>query len=161
MSEVVSEPGMGARVALEEYEAALLQQLILEMRTVLEDDLSENDGIVARLFPDAYDSPEDSAEFHELTGSELKNGRLEALGILEDSLAGEGDRDISLEPDHVDAWLRMLTDMRLAIGTRLEISDEDLNEDLDPKDPDVGARAVLHWLGLLQESLLGAVTNAG
>ncbi|RBL83746.1 DUF2017 domain-containing protein, partial [Streptomyces cavourensis] len=57
------------------------------------------------------------------------------------------------------AWLGALNDLRLTIGTRLEVSDEDEGEngslyrlpDSDPRKPMVMAYL---WLGALQETLV-------
>jgi len=53
-----------------------------------------------------------------------------------------------------------LNDARLALGTRLDVT-EDLDHDLrqyDPEDPYTQALAVYLWLGWAQELLLEAIT---
>jgi hypothetical protein len=47
--------------------------------------------------------------------------------------------------------------MRLAIGARLEVTEEKMNQAMDANGPDAPAWAVLHWLGWLQESILGTL----
>ena len=44
--------------------------------------------------------------------------------------------------------------MRLALGVRLEVSEEDMGREPDPDDPNAPAFAVLHWLGWLQETMV-------
>ena len=51
-------------------------------------------------------------------------------------------------------WLTALNDLRLVLGTRLDVSEDD--DDVDPDDPDAPAHAVYHYLGLL----LGEVVDA-
>ncbi|MEC4015129.1 DUF2017 domain-containing protein [Streptomyces sp. H27-D2] len=68
---------------------------------------------------------------------------------------------LRLGPDECRQWLGALNDLRLAIGTRLEVTDEDDNEELyrlpdsDPRKPMVMAYL---WLGGLQETLIETLT---
>ena len=62
---------------------------------------------------------------------------------------------ISLDPDAVQAWLRSLTDLRLTLADRLQISpagDVQLTTDDTPF-----LREVYEWLGMLQEELVYAI----
>lgn len=78
--------------------------------------------------------------------------------------ASEGTVDgavLRLKPDEARQWLGALNDLRLAIGTRLEVTDEDESGELlrlpdsDPRKPMVMAYL---WLGGLQESLIETLT---
>ncbi|MEV5592759.1 DUF2017 domain-containing protein [Streptomyces sp. NPDC052496] len=68
---------------------------------------------------------------------------------------------LRLKPDESRQWLGALNDLRLAIGTRLEVTDEDESGELlrlpdsDPRKPMVMAYL---WLGGLQESLIETLT---
>jgi hypothetical protein len=70
---------------------------------------------------------------------------------------GEGGAVLKLTPQESQQWLRALNDLRLAIGSRLEITDEDDTDllyrlpDEDPRKPMVMAYL---WLGGLQETLV-------
>jgi len=57
-----------------------------------------------------------------------------------------------LDRDEADGWLGWLNDIRLVLGTRLDVT-EDSHED-DPQDQ---LTAVYSWLGWLQESLLSCL----
>ncbi|MGW4036355.1 DUF2017 domain-containing protein [Streptomyces sp. NPDC004778] len=141
------------------------------------------DPALARLFPDAYGGPqapaggagagkseegqdlrERSAEFRRFTEMDLRTGkRDDALAVVRtlDALspAQDGGAVLTLTGDECLNWLRSLNDLRLTIGTRLEVSDEDQGEegslyrlpDSDPRKPMVMAYL---WLGALQESLV-------
>ncbi|MGW8488114.1 DUF2017 domain-containing protein [Streptomyces sp. NPDC055886] len=139
------------------------------------------DPALARLFPDAYGGPEGaegpagagkpeeelrelSAEFRRFTEMDLRSGKREdALAVVRtlDALSpvGDGGAVLTLTGDECRSWLRSLNDLRLTIGTRLEVSDEDQGEegslyrlpDSDPRKPMVMAYL---WLGALQESLV-------
>ncbi|MBT2366981.1 DUF2017 domain-containing protein [Streptomyces sp. ISL-10] len=130
------------------------------------------DPALARLFPEAYADPEGgsegeelraaSAEFRRFTENDLRTRkRDDALAVVRslDSLtvAGDGGAVLELDPEECLHWLGALNDLRLTIGTRLEVTEADDNDDLyrlpdsDPRKPMVMAYL---WLGALQETLI-------
>ncbi|GJF20642.1 DUF2017 domain-containing protein [Streptomyces sp. HO565] len=141
-----------------------------------------SDPVLRRLFPDAYGDPEGtpqakeaeeqrehSAEFRRYTENDLRAGkRQNALAVIRalDALAsasasaGEDGAVLKLSPDESRQWLGALNDLRLAIGSRLEITDEDDSDllyrlpDEDPRKPMVMAYL---WLGGLQETLVSTL----
>ncbi|MET7901337.1 DUF2017 domain-containing protein [Streptomyces sp. NPDC005355] len=138
------------------------------------------DPALARLFPDAYAGPDQelgpeeekearaaSAEFRRYTENDLRaRKREEALAMVRDLdalTAGSLPKDpavLELAPQKARQWLTALNDLRLAIGTRLEVTDEDDGGELlrladtDPRKPMVMA---YFWLGGLQETLVEAL----
>ena len=141
------------RVHLEEYEADVLRRLTAEMHELLARE-ERADPALQRLFPDAYEESENARAYSDLVGNELKSGKRAAVQLLRRQLAGEGAIEAAVSAAEADAWLTALTDMRLAIGARLEVTEEKMNQAMDPNVPDAPAWAVLHWLGWLQESIL-------
>ena len=117
------------------------------------------DPALARLLPDAYGDDEDAAaEFRRYTEADLRTGKKANAGTVLATLAplvDDGGR-LVLDRDQVDAWLGTLNDLRLVLGTRLEVTEE---TDLDPPagSPQAQALQVYGWLGWLQESLLHCV----
>ncbi|WP_411145204.1 DUF2017 domain-containing protein [Streptomyces sp. x-80] len=129
------------------------------------------DPVLARLFPDAYGGPDlvpdddvraAAAEFRRYTENDLRSRkRDDALALVRalDALTpgGDGGAVLRLTPDECRQWLGALNDLRLAIGTRLEVTDEDDGGELlrlpdsDPRKPMVMAYL---WLGGLQETLV-------
>ncbi|MGH8983289.1 MAG: DUF2017 family protein [Acidimicrobiia bacterium] len=158
--------GEGVVVSLTEAEAELLRDVPDELRPVLESGRDPDDPIRERLFPRAYlDPTEDLAEeeWRELVHPELIRERLGALKRLTESLARattrKGRVELELDGDEAHAWLGALNDARLALGTRLGVT-EDLDQTELPADhPDAAAYAVYGWLtwmqGDLVETLLG------
>ena len=138
-----------------------MHQLLDEMRTLLKADIPREDEVTRRLFPDAFDDPEESAKFRELVGDELRAAKLAAVNAFDAQLAGKGSTAIALNPDSVQDLLAVLTDMRLAIGTRLEVTEEMMQTEPDPSDPEAAAMSVLHWLGWIQESVLLEIDGRG
>ncbi|GGU90578.1 hypothetical protein GCM10010211_66510 [Streptomyces albospinus] len=133
------------------------------------------DPVLARLFPDAYGGPDlvpdddvraASAEFRRYTENDLRaRKREDALALVRalDALeSAKGGAVLRLNPDECRQWLGGLNDLRLAIGTRLEVTDEDDGGELlrlpdsDPRKPMVLAYL---WLGGLQETLVEALTG--
>ena len=55
-----------------------------------------------------------------------------------------------------DLWLCFINDMRLVLGTELDIEDEGWGDAFDPNHPQAPELAPLHYLSWLQEELLGA-----
>ena len=157
--EVGSEPGGKLRISLEDYEADLLRGLTKEMEQLLEAEI-EVDPVYQRLFPDAYEDDEAAATYRELVGSELRTGKLTALDTVKKTLGESGAAESGLSPQEAEHWLTVLTDMRLAIGTRMDVTEERMAATIDLDDPDAPALSVLHWLGWLQESVLGAMAQA-
>ena len=159
MGEIGRDPGGDVRLELEEYEADLLRQLFSEMRTLLEADIPPSDAVLKRLFPDAFEDEANAGAYRELIGDELHNRKASALRTAEEVVGPSGSIDATLDEDQADGLLALLTDIRLAIGTRLDVTEERMAAEVGPEDPDAAALAVLHWLGWIQESMLAALDD--
>lgn len=118
-----------------------------------------SDPALARLFPDAYpDDADAAAEFRRYTESGLREGKLAAARTALDTLAEPGVRR-TLNDEQAHAWLTVLNDLRLLLGTRLEVT-EDRNEQyaaLPEDDPRRAAFSAYDWLTALQETLVRAL----
>ncbi len=141
-------------VELDEPEAMLLRSLISEMQMLLEADVPAGDPVKQRLFPRAYENDEHERGFRELTAGDLETAKLETLREVRDALGHSGAARVEVGPDEVGSWLRLLTDLRLAIGVRLDVTEETMAAEIDPDDPNAPALSVLHWLGWVQGSIL-------
>jgi len=118
------------------------------------------DPVLARLLPDAYSGdPKASAEFRRYTEESLRAGKINsAQAVLASLPAGGGDVVLS-EPE-CQQWLKALNDVRLALGVRLGISDEDEDfiEGLSAGDPRLAYIPVYQWLAYLQDSLIESLS---
>lgn len=128
------------------------------------------DPVLARLLPSAYrEDDEAAAEFRRFTEMELRTSKagsaatvvsvLEEAGLPTEVADAAGlVIDVELGPDEVLAFLKTLTDMRLAVATRLDLQegDEDFWESLPDDDPRTHMHDIYEWLGYLQETLVGA-----
>jgi hypothetical protein len=160
----------GFDVVLEAGEAAVLTRLCEELATLLTGDEADDepeaaDPVLERLFPRAYlDPTEEDAEsdWQRLVHGDLRDGRRRALATVEGTLAGAEVRrnkfELTISEEQALDWLAVLNDARLALGTRLEVT-EDLDlSGLDPDDPDTAPFAVYWWLGVLEERLIDALS---
>src|ERR687888_53442 len=90
---------------------------------ISENQAAPDDPVLARLFPDGYaEDAESAGEFRRYTESSLRDGKREAVEVVLRSVRDEGE--ITLDADGAQAWLRALNDVRLALGTRLEVTEE-------------------------------------
>ena len=148
-------------------EVRVLRKVAGEVVGLLMDGFDHGDPVVGRLFPDIYpERPEDSAEFRLYTEGDLKTGKIDQAGAILAALPDDGPGEVCLDGEEAEAWLRAINDVRLAMGTRLDISgDTDLGDELDdavvhdPASSRVFQLSVYAYLGYLQESLLNALAE--
>jgi hypothetical protein len=135
---------------LPKEERALLRELVAELDERLADGSDDDD--LTRLFPPAYDTaPDDEAEYRRLQRSELLDGHRQALRLVEATI----DRDELTGPE-LDSWLTALNELRLVLGTRLDITEESYARWPDPRDPGARERALYLYLSGLQEEAVAA-----
>ena len=104
---------------LEPDERTLLVSLAGQLQDLLDEE--PDDPSLERLRPPAYlDDPEAEAGYRLLAGEELRESRQAALAVL----ASVGELDV-VDDDQVTAWMQALNALRLVVGTRLDVSEED------------------------------------
>lgn len=139
------------KVDLPESERDLLAHLLPQLRDLL----STDDPSITRLFPTAYaNDPERDAGYHALVRDELLERRYASIDIIESTLAGG-----ELDGDALSGWMRAVNDLRLVVGTRLDVSEEDDPSDIDPDDPDAGLWQIYHYLGMLLVFIVDAMAQ--
>ena len=112
-----------------------------------------DDPALARLLPDGYrDDPGAAGEFRRLTEASLRRDKVAAAERLLAALPGDGPGEVRLDADSTERWLSTINDVRLALGTRLEVTEE--MAEPDPEDPDAPAYVVYLWLTELQGVLV-------
>jgi Domain of unknown function (DUF2017) len=174
--------GGGARAYLAPTEASLLRSLVGQVITLVApdgpppnppDDLLDwdiqitgedqpqtpDDPVLARLLPDGYrDDPDAAGEFRRFTESSLRGAKQQAAQEMLDTLPEAGGK-IQLTHDQAHAWLKALNDVRLALGVRLNVTEEFEQQwgRLRADDPQWAAYEVYAWLGAVQESLVQAL----
>jgi Domain of unknown function (DUF2017) len=135
-----------------------------------------DDPVLARLLPAAYSGDDEAAaEFRRFTEPALRDSKAVSAASVLTALAEAGLPELGQEQG-VDAsvvidvelsrevamlWLKSLTDMRLALATRLgvEEGDDDFWLALPDEDPRRHAHDIYQWLGYLQETLVEALSH--
>jgi Domain of unknown function (DUF2017) len=141
------------RLRLPPAERELLRRLPAELRELLV--ANPADPNLRRLFPPAYEDDADEAEYRRLMRADLVEGRRQTLHVLQQSV--DNDR---LSPDEAEAWLTALNDLRLVLGTRLDVSEETLLHGFDPREPRARELALYAYLSGMQEELVAALGGA-
>jgi len=114
------------RIADDRFELVLSPENRQGMLSLLGelDDLLESapdDPSLRRLHPTAYhDDAERDAAYQLLAGEELRASRRATIDAVQTSLA-----KAELTRDELWSWLRALNALRLVVGTRLDITDDD------------------------------------
>ena len=149
--------GLGGKLTLklDDAELGVLSQLFEQMAELLEHPESEagtdplakmlnmsgstqisEDPALARLFPNGYSDDEHaSADFRRFTEQDLRAQKLAALTSVRDSLSGWTGKS-SITAQQAQDWLKAINDLRLVLGTRLEITDE-VETDFEADEPGI------------------------
>ncbi|MDV6011813.1 DUF2017 domain-containing protein [Haloechinothrix sp. LS1_15] len=169
-----------------QQEAAVLRGLVRHLEDLLsaradeapQDELAEltgmragpteapEDPVLSRLLPDFHrlhpDQPSEedqnsAAALRSLHEPQLIEEKLGVAEVVLDTLpAGGGEVDLDLE--QADAWLSALNDVRLALGTVLDIGEE-TSDEVTEDHPQASHFGVYHWLTYVQEGLVQAVSG--
>jgi len=171
----VFKSGIGGKLTLklDPAEQAVLSQLFEQMAELLDDPDSQTntdplaqllnmggstqiseDPALARLFPDGYSDDEHaSADFRRFTEQDLRAQKASALATVQATLANWNGK-ASITDQQAQDWLKALNDLRLVLGTRLEITDE-AETDFEADDPGIH---LYNYLTYLQGTLIDALT---
>jgi hypothetical protein len=153
--------GDRVRVRLAHEEVIVLRGLPDQLRSVLAE--GGDEPVNRRLFPPAYLDVADiehDTEYQRLMHDDLVKEKLANLDLVTDTLARGSTSvrrwTVELTGEEANAWLGVLNDLRLALGVRLDIT-EDFDGDVDDTDPRAPALRLLSYLGWLEEQLLDAL----
>jgi len=144
--------GDRVRLSLNAGEQFLLRDLLDQLEPLLAD---PDDPALRRLFPPAYSDDENDEQYRSLVRDQLVTGRAKALATMRATLGSD-----TLDLEQADEWLRALNDLRLVLGTRLEVSEEIDYEDIDVEEPRGRDLAIYGYLAWLQEQLVDALQPA-
>jgi hypothetical protein len=131
-------------------ERELLRSLAPQMRELLASD----DPVLDRLYPVAYPDDEDrETEYRLLVRDELQASHEAALTALEESADAE-----RLDEEQLLAWMRAVNEVRLVLGTRLDVTEEGDERPIEADDPRTTAFAVYDYLTWLQGTIVEALS---
>ena len=109
----------------------------------------DTSGVTLRFYPGTETQDADS----------LIEAKQEMVTEVLDTLPSQGGR-VELTPGQADRWLGALNDVRLALGTALDVS-EDMPDQPDPEDPRTPHLGVYQWLTYVQDDLVQARMRVG
>lgn len=137
---------------LPKAEREVLRVLPAQLRELLGSD----DPALGRLFPPAYeDDPDRTAEYDQLVRNDLLAGRLKSLEVMEATVDAR-----RLTEDQIVAWLGALNDLRLTLGTKLEVTEDLDAEGVSEDHPQAHLFALYFYLGWLQEQIVEALASS-
>lgn len=172
----------GVSISIEEIEIRILQDLANQLLHLTAPEESEfkddplallvgidsnattpTDPVLHRLYPDAYpDDPEASLEFRRFTERSLRDasvGRAErVLSALAENVdffdAVNSVVEVELDSNMWNDLVGFLNDVRLALGTRLEITENFESHEIAEDDPRSALFDLYGWLTWMQEVLI-------
>ena len=134
---------------LEPHERQFLADLPRQLRELLDSD----DPSLRRLFPTAYhQDAERDAEFQRLMREDLVARRTETAKLLERTATAD-----TLSADDMSMWMTAINDLRLVLGTQLDVSEGMELDELEENDPRLPQFAVYGWLSMLLEQIIQAL----
>jgi len=134
---------------LSKQERTILRSLPGQLRELL----GTGDPSLLRLFPPAYpEDPELDSEYKRLVRDDLMGQKQAAVEVMEATIDAK-----RLSEDQLEAWLGSLNDLRLVLGTKLEVTEES-TPDIPEDDPNVHLYALYYYLGWLQEQVVEALS---
>jgi hypothetical protein len=132
---------------IDDDERSLLGGILAELREAL---VVHDDPSLMRIFPPAYaNDPDRNAEYEVLTRDDLLERRLAGIEVVESTLQAD-----VLDENQILHWMGAVNDLRLVLGTRLDVTEETALP--DPDDPNAPAYFLYHYLG----NLLGEIVDA-
>ena len=167
--------GLGGKITLklDDAEQGVLSQLFEQMAELLSDSEGEassdplakmlnmsgstqisEDPALARLFPDGYSDDEHaSADFRRFTEQDLRAQKIVALATVRTALDSWTGKS-TVTAQQAQDWLKALNDLRLVLGTRLEINEV---SDREHESDDPGMH-LYNYLTYLQGTLIDSLT---
>ena len=136
-------------VNLSEGERQLIEDLALDLRELL----TADSPMLQRLFPPPYGENEERNQgYSALAGSELVERKFASLDLVTNTISEE-----DLSEEEVEVWMRSINDIRLVLGTVLDVSEDKTFEASDE------ATQAMHdsyeYLGMLLERIIRSLSG--
>ena len=108
------------------------RRLLGELLDRLDDRLGTDDPTTVRLFPPAHQhDPAAEAEYRSLVREDLLQGHRSSLAVVRETLDAA-----TLDAAQLAAWLGVVNDLRLVLGTELGVTPQTSDDPPDEDDPD-------------------------
>ena len=129
--------------------------LLVDLGNQLDDMLDADTPDLRRLFPTAYAGDEEKdAGYQILARSSLTDQRRAAIETVRRTAESE-----ILTEDELTDWMALTNDLRLVLGTRLDVSEDDDGSDLDPDTPEAHLLEIYHLLGAVLHEIVEALSG--
>jgi hypothetical protein len=124
------------------------RELLRSLPGQLKELLGTDDPSLRRLFPPAYrEDAEQEAEYQRLTREDLRERHTAALDVM----SGTVDAT-ELDEEQLTGWLSAINDLRLVLGTRLDVNEDDIAGDTPPHE-------LYRYLSYLEEMVVEALAG--
>jgi len=140
-------------IGLGEHEREVLHELAEQLAGQISG--GTDDGSMFRLFPPGYS--EDlgrQVEYDRLMRDDLQERHLSALRVLQETVGQQAIDEMQL-----NAWVMALNQLRLVLGTRLDVTEETTEDDIAEDSPAAGAFALYGYLGYLQDAAVEGLSS--
>ncbi len=146
-------------VKLRSEEVEALRRVANDILDELKD--TEDPGL-RRLFPPAYkDDPDRNEEFEVLTRDDLlarkRNAAEAVLKSIDRGKTKRGTWSARLDEDVAQAWLALVNDARLILGTRLDVTEDMDHGPLPPDNPKALQHNLYVYLSAMEWALVEAL----
>lgn len=178
------QPGTdGVEILFEVEEAGMLEQLVRQLVQLLSShsatdldpdpllasleiggsEATPEDPALARLFPDAFQDPDDAAAFRRVTEQGLINRKLhDAQQVIDDLAQRPAATDlrpaVNITGESFIAWARTITALRLALAARIGLEQESDYDRLIDDEATRGTVLVYDWLAALLDAVIALGT---
>ncbi|MFM7687034.1 MAG: DUF2017 family protein [Actinomycetota bacterium] len=153
---VVERTDQGYVVRLGEQDISLLLRLLAELRGLLQSDDPQVAPLVRRLFPPAYHLDDEAdAEYQRYMREELMTSRLGGMDAVTDALrAGR-----PLTDGEITGFMQSLNNVRLVLGTLLDVGEDHDPTDVDDDHPMVAEHQLYNYTSWLLEVTVHAISG--
>jgi hypothetical protein len=125
------------------------RQLLGSLPGQLKELLATEDPSLRRLFPPAYtDDPQRDAEYQRLMRDDLMQRHTAALDVMSATIDAS-----DLDGEQLAGWLSALNDLRLVLGTQLDVSEDDVGGGGTP------LHEIYRYLSYLEEMVVEALAG--
>ncbi len=132
-----------------------IRELLVALSGQLDSALHQDDNPdLARLFPTAYaNDPERDAGYQVFARGELIEHRREAIALL-----AETANKPSVTEDELTSWMHVVNDVRLVLGTRLDVGED--SHEVDEDHPDADLHELYHLLAAVLSEIIDGLSSA-
>jgi len=136
-------------ISFSDNERNLIQMLVPQLRELVE----SRDPMAWRLFPNPHeDDPLLALQYEEMIGDDLLDKRRASIDTLERTMNAK-----VLSEEELLAWMTSVNDLRLVLGTRLDLTEESELEDFQDDEGSEGLFIAYVMLGMMLENIVSAL----